>query len=462
MIRGMSAPPIRRKLAAILAADAVGYSRLMAANEEGTLRVLSAHRAVIDGIIAFHSGRIVGTAGDSVLAEFASPVEALRCAVEVQAALKTRNESLPEASRLQFRIGINLGDVMVKGDDLLGDGVNVAARLEGIAEPGGICISSSVYDQIAGKLDLGIDALGEKSLKNIERPVRVYRVRAGASSPRRPARGRRAAPYALAGLAAAALGAGWWAVRGPGAALPPPPPAPAVRAAPDGAAKGGESAPGRAAAASRAAAQEKAARELALAREDARRKAEEAREAQVRAHAQEEIAKARADARLAKARAEAEAMRREAAAELAAAKARTAPAPAGAPGGPGQERGASVALAAPAVPATPKAAPWMATLHCDAFRGAPEFVHPVPVRLEGETFAIERRPAGMPGHLVLRGTPGADGSLALSGTLVAPRGPRRGEELPVRLAGSREGERYVARGRLGRRPCEVQLARRVP
>jgi len=139
-----TAPPVKRKLAAILAADAVGYSRHMARDEEETMRILSAHRAVIDGIIDFHSGRIVGTAGDSVLAEFASPVEALRCAVEIQAALKTRNESLPEEKRLAFRIGINLGDVMVKGDDLLGDGVNVAARLEGIAEPGGICISSSV------------------------------------------------------------------------------------------------------------------------------------------------------------------------------------------------------------------------------------------------------------------------------------------------------------------------------
>jgi adenylate cyclase len=123
----MSSTPVKRKLSAILAADAVGYSRMMGANEEGTMKTLSAHRAVIDGIIEFHDGRIAGTAGDS----------------------------LPEDRRLQFRVGVNLGDVMVKGSDLLGDGVNVAARLEGIAEPGGICISASVYDLIRGKLDAG-------------------------------------------------------------------------------------------------------------------------------------------------------------------------------------------------------------------------------------------------------------------------------------------------------------------
>jgi class 3 adenylate cyclase len=136
----MCATPVKRKLAAILAADAVGYSKLMAADEEGTMKILAAHRAVIDGIIEFHEGRIISTAGDSVLAEFGSPVESVRCAVEIQDALKTRNDSLPEDQRLQFRIGVNLGDVMEKGEDLLGDGVNVAARLESIAEPGGICV----------------------------------------------------------------------------------------------------------------------------------------------------------------------------------------------------------------------------------------------------------------------------------------------------------------------------------
>jgi class 3 adenylate cyclase len=167
---------LQRRLTCILAADAVGYSKHMGQDEEGTIQVLAAHRAVIDGIIAFHRGRIVGTAGDSVLAEFTSAVEAVRCAVEIQDALRTRNDALPEHRRLQFRVGVNLGDVVVKDADLLGDGVNVAARLESLAEPGGICIASSVYDQITGKLDLGFQDIGEQSLKNITRPVRVYRV----------------------------------------------------------------------------------------------------------------------------------------------------------------------------------------------------------------------------------------------------------------------------------------------
>jgi class 3 adenylate cyclase len=199
----VTSPPIKRKLAAILAADAVGYSRMMAADEEGTMKVLAAHRAVIDGIIQFHEGRIINTAGDSVLAEFASPTQAVRCAVEIQDALKTRNDTLAEDRRMQFRIGVNLGDVMVKGDDLLGDGVNVAARLEGIAEPGNIYVSSSVYDQIAGKLDLGFSDLGEQSLKNIERPVRAYRVerdkRPTPAAQRKPRRS--AAPWIAAAAA---------------------------------------------------------------------------------------------------------------------------------------------------------------------------------------------------------------------------------------------------------------------
>ena len=186
-IKGQLVDPlsVKRRLTCILAADAVGYSSHMGEDEEGTIRVLSAHRAVIDGIIAFHGGRIISTAGDSVLAEFSSVVEAVRCAVEIQEALKTRNDSLPERSQMLFRVGVNLGDVVVKDNDLLGDGVNVAARLEAIAEPGGICISSSVYDQITGKLDLGFQDIGDQSLKNISRPIHAYRV-SGTAGPGRP------------------------------------------------------------------------------------------------------------------------------------------------------------------------------------------------------------------------------------------------------------------------------------
>lgn len=172
----MDSTPIKRRLAAILAADAVGYSKHMAEDEEGTLHTLAGHRTIIDGLIASFDGRIVGTAGDSVLAEFGSSIDAVRCAVEIQQALATRNNSLSESERLLFRIGINLGDVIVEGNDILGDGVNVAARLESIADPGGICISSSIYDQITGKLNLGFADMGQQSLKNITRPVRTYRL----------------------------------------------------------------------------------------------------------------------------------------------------------------------------------------------------------------------------------------------------------------------------------------------
>jgi adenylate cyclase len=168
---------VTRKLAVILAADVVGYSRLMAADEEGTLVLLNARRQVNDQLIARHRGRIFGTAGDSVMAEFASAVEAVRCAAAIQQQNRQQNVDLPEPQRMLFRVGVNLGDVMVGGDDLFGDGVNVAARLEGMAQPGGICISSAVYDQIRNKVDLSFEDLGERSLKNIGYPVRVFGLR---------------------------------------------------------------------------------------------------------------------------------------------------------------------------------------------------------------------------------------------------------------------------------------------
>lgn len=206
----MSATPVKRRLAAILAADAVGYSRMMGADEERTLRILRAHRAVIDGIIAFHHGRIINTAGDSVLAEFESAVEAVRCAVEVQDALKTRNDALPDAERMLFRIGVNLGDVMVSEDNLHGDGVNVAARLESVAEPGGVYIASSVYDQIAGKLNLTFVDIGSRELKNIARPIHVYKLsgtapaRVAAAAARPAARAPSLRAWIIAGVLVAA------------------------------------------------------------------------------------------------------------------------------------------------------------------------------------------------------------------------------------------------------------------
>ena len=178
-------PPSRvgRRLSAILAADVAGYSRLMGLDEVGTARVLREHRAVSDALVAKHGGRIVKTTGDGVLIEFPSVVDAVECAVAVQAVMAERNEHVPKDRRMLFRIGINLGDILIEGDDILGDGVNIAARLEGIAEPGGICISSSTYDHVLGKVAVEFADLGEQSLKNIARPVRAYAVAPSRPSP---------------------------------------------------------------------------------------------------------------------------------------------------------------------------------------------------------------------------------------------------------------------------------------
>jgi TolB-like protein/class 3 adenylate cyclase/rhodanese-related sulfurtransferase len=167
---------MERRLAAILAADVVGYSRLMEADEEATARTLSTCRENIEGLVASHHGRGFGSAGDSFIAEFASPIEAVRCAVNIQRELEAHNVDLPEDRRMRLRIGVNLGDVMVEGDNLLGDGVNIAARLETLADPGGISLARSVFDQVRKQLDLGYEYLGEHEVKNIAEPVQVYRV----------------------------------------------------------------------------------------------------------------------------------------------------------------------------------------------------------------------------------------------------------------------------------------------
>jgi adenylate cyclase len=175
---------VERRLAAILCADVAGYSRLIGGDEEGTLARLKAHRReLIDPKIAEHRGRIVKTTGDGLLVEFASVVDALLCATEFQAALGERNAAAPADSRIEFRIGIHQGDIVVEDGDILGDGVNIAARLEGLAEPGGICLSARVQEDVAGKLDLAFEDIGEQQLKNIARPVRVFRVGAKTVAP---------------------------------------------------------------------------------------------------------------------------------------------------------------------------------------------------------------------------------------------------------------------------------------
>src|SRR5499427_2576068 len=173
---------VGRRLAAIVAADVAGYSRLMGTDEVGTARALREHRKVTDALVAKHGGRLVKTTGDGALLEFPSVVDAVECAVAVQAVMAERNQGVPAASRMEFRIGINLGDILIEGEDILGDGVNVAARLEGIAEPGGICVASSAYEQVRGKVPVEFTDLGEQTFKNIARPIRAYTVALNANA----------------------------------------------------------------------------------------------------------------------------------------------------------------------------------------------------------------------------------------------------------------------------------------
>ena len=213
----MAAPRVERRLAAILAADVVGYSSLMERDEDRTLVRLKAHRQeFIEPLIAEYQGRIVKLMGDGALVEFASVVDAVRCAVLIQQGMVEREAGVPEAERIRFRIGINLGDVIREADgDLYGDGVNVAARLEQLAEPGGVVVSGTAYDQLQGKLDLPLEFAGEQRVKNIERLVRAYRVRLDGTAVRFRLpfrRARRFVPLAAAVLllALAITGGAWW------------------------------------------------------------------------------------------------------------------------------------------------------------------------------------------------------------------------------------------------------------
>jgi adenylate cyclase len=171
----MTDDKVKRRLTTVLCADVHGYSRLMEADEAGTLGMLRRYRTAIAGLVERHDGRIVNTWGDAVIAEFASVVEAVQCAVEIQQEISNQDPDSPDAQRMRFRIGINLGDVMVDGSDIYGDGVNIAARLQELAEPGGVVVSSTVYDQVYNKLSVGFDCLGQQQMKNVA-PVISYRV----------------------------------------------------------------------------------------------------------------------------------------------------------------------------------------------------------------------------------------------------------------------------------------------
>jgi class 3 adenylate cyclase len=464
----MESASIKRRLTAILAADAVNYSRHMGEDEEGTLRQLAAHRAVIDRIIEAHEGRIVGTAGDSVLAEFASPVEAVRCAVEIQEGVHTRNETLPEAQRLQFRIGVNLGDVMIDGADILGDGVNVAARLEGIADPGGICISSSVYDQIAGKLSLGFVDLGERSLKNIARPIRVYQFdRSGAFvGAKRSGAARNRTGAIVAGIVVVALAAfgawraGWLGgnVEPPSA---PPPPVPVAAVAPP--------------------ASEEMKMKLQIAEAE-------------RAKAEAELARTRADNDAAKQRTDAELAKLRSAPRVAAEK-KDAPVPVNAapaaPTGAGVSSSGSSGTAlgpAPATPAQTAAAPapapvasaaapavvasaapasayvpvmsggGTATRECDGFEEMRAFTdNRFSVRVDAGNISVERGTQGQVGYMFVQGRPSSDGRLTLVGTAIAANKRNLGKEINVYFAGAYADGAFALAGRTGSRPCRLTI-----
>jgi TolB-like protein/class 3 adenylate cyclase len=223
----MADPSSRRKLAAILSADVVGYSRLMAADEAATIQTLKAYRDIIGRLAVRHGGRVVNAPGDALLAEFPSAVEAVQTAVEIQKAVEGHNIEVEPERRMQFRIGVNVGDVIEESDGTIyGDGVNIAARMEALAEGGGICISSTVHDAVEGKLSYGFDFLGEQQVKNIAKPVRVYRVRAEPGSPSARPRSKRRMRWQVAGPALALilvlLGAvGAWRWSSPPATLLP-------------------------------------------------------------------------------------------------------------------------------------------------------------------------------------------------------------------------------------------------
>jgi class 3 adenylate cyclase len=465
--------PIKRRLTAIFAADAVGYSRRMSEDEEATRRVLAGQRAIIDRLIVAHEGRIFGTAGDSVLAEFPSSVEAVRCAVEVQEALQTRNESVPEKERLEFRIGVNLGDVMVDGADILGDGVNVAARLESIADPGGICISSSVYDQIAGKLSLEFVDLGEKSLKNITRPIRVYRLdRSGEKLPvNRRARSFRNGGLAIGGalfivlLAVAAWKTGLLE-RGPApVAVRPPLP---VSVAPS--------------------------RPLESPSEEMKLKLQVA-EAQ-RARAEAELARSRADAELAKRRDIALRTERKSDTRPSPSRATavtpgrsTAAAPASsvvpspAPDIPNVSKSPTAPATAPQeqktlppapaeaiqaipaprprsstpIPALTDAHRGLAILSCEPFDELPAFTTAIPVRVLNDEIVVEKGKPEKPGYVLVHGRPSSEGRLVLDGMIVAAAKRFRGQQTRVRYEGAYREGTYELVGFHGLRRCTMAI-----
>jgi class 3 adenylate cyclase len=444
-------PALERKLTTILSADVAEFSRLMAEDEEQTLLAFQARRQVIDSLVILHRGRIFNTAGDAVLAEFASAVEAVRCATEIQAALHTLNDHVPLERQVRFRIGVNLGDVMVQGSDLLGDGVNVAARLQSAAEPGGICISGSVYDQIINKLSLSFKSLGEMSYKNIPQPVRTFSIIGaeghGTLPSPRPARqhGRNTAPFWLAAaltLILAATAGSYWTYTE---------------------IQRGKAEQARIFAEAEAGKQEAAQREARLTAEEAQRRADTERQAAEAAQRDAQAAsdRAKADAERQKLAAQARTAdegRRQADADRVKAEAearRLIDA----------EREKSEA-AAQIAPATPPVARfdgvWIATFVCPPVRNILEFsVRFTTVIRAGHLEAQYGFPSH-PASMTFKGEVNADGKFSLHGSgLSGPpqyTGQPAGTPMSLDLAGE-IGDRAGSGRRLNDRDCSVEFAR---
>lgn len=451
---------VTRRLAAIFAADAANFSRLVAQDEERTLRVLSAHRAVMDRTIRAYGGRVVATAGDSVLAEFASPVQAVRAAIEIQRVLDRCNLESGLASPMLFRIGINVGDVVVDGDNILGDDVNVAVRLEGLAPPGGICIAANVREHVVGKIDARLRDMGMQFLKNIPRPLRVYEIIADVARARASLHPVWPVPSKLLAATAAAVAlllAAWLSLHDPRgerdligadaheyaswnafrqtsdrakARTPAPGPRDGLMAARAGG--GGE--------------------------DEARAKAIEA------SRAQAEALRLRDEAQAAAARAAAEgetAARLEAAAQAAARRAAAA-ARAAEAAQARLERGAAPAAAEP-VAALQRASAldgyWTADWSCEASAERPAKFLRLPAVIQYREIRIEAGEAGLPGFLRAYGTVTEDGGFALQGAHLPRSEHIVGQEDPLQVRGRIEGERLTGAGTIGKHRCSVLLTR---
>lgn len=475
-----SLTPVTRRLVAILALDAANFSRLVAQDEELTLRRLSECRQIIDSAIAKHGGRIVTTAGDSVLAEFASSVQAVRAAIDIQQALRTRNVEASLVAPMQFRVAVNVGDVVVDGDNILGDGVNVAVRLENMTPPEGICISAAVRDYVAGKLDVRFVDLGTQYLRNIPRPIRAFQVipeLAGSESFAKKARRAGAKVAWGAAAAIALLGSGAWlsATRAPvgdqtASTMPTAVASADERAYWDSVKRAADPNELRAYLASFP---NGVFAELAKARlegllESNRRHAHErelAAKTAAAAQAQSDAARLRSEAESAMARAASEqaaALRLRTDAEVATARASTQRAAT-----EGKSRTAR-APEAPAQPPTPFAfvrtispldGRWTSEWACEASADQPAATIRLPAEVQYREVRIEAGQVGLPGHFRAYGSITEDGAFQLQGISVARSQRIVSNEDAMQVSGRIESDRAEGTGHIGKRRCTVVMTR---